>query len=171
MRKSTFRKHLEQLDEQDLKDELNALYDRFEVIRTYYGLELGSDKDRSKLLNKAKKAVAAKYATKSKRRPRRPRIQKANAVIKQAAAQMIFEEDKVALYAFAARTGAAFCIDYNFHSEVLYRNIAKNFGRALDLMRLGRYEPQFEDELLNIMSMVERVTDLHIDLDRLWSTL
>ncbi|NNK89627.1 MAG: hypothetical protein HKO89_03390, partial [Saprospiraceae bacterium] len=46
MRKSVFQKHLDQLDEESLREELKTLYGKIEAVRKHYAMELGSQKDR-----------------------------------------------------------------------------------------------------------------------------
>ena len=64
MRKSKFKKHIDQLEEDDLRDELLGLYDKLEEVRHYYQMELGSQEEREKRYVKARKEIEAKYKTK-----------------------------------------------------------------------------------------------------------
>jgi hypothetical protein len=82
MRKSSFIKHINQLEEEDLRSELLMLFSKVKGVSEFYKMELGSEADRKKLYDKAKKDIASKFATKSYRRPRRPRIQKTYKILK-----------------------------------------------------------------------------------------
>ena len=60
MRRSVFNKHIEQLSEEELKDEIQVLYDKIPEVKSFYALELGDDKERSKIYDKAKQSIHAK---------------------------------------------------------------------------------------------------------------
>ncbi len=130
MRKSTFKKHIDTLQEEDLRTELLELYDRFQEVRTYYKMDLGSVKDREKVYDTAKKEIAKKYLTKSYRRPRRPRIKAVNKIIRTLEKNAIFQHDLIDVYLFTAETAAHFMNEYDYYSEVLVNNIVNNYTKA-----------------------------------------
>ena len=82
MRKSNFVKHINALNEEELREEMGILYQKLEEVRKYYTMELGSAKDREKKYALAKKEIKAKFATKGIRKPRRPRVQKVRQILK-----------------------------------------------------------------------------------------
>jgi len=82
MSKAKFSKHLKELNIEEMKHELLQLYTSIPEVRQHYAMELGTEADRKKIYDKVKKNIESKYATKSYRRPRRPRIQKINTLLK-----------------------------------------------------------------------------------------
>ena len=82
MNKTAFKKHIDQLDPEDLKEELMILFTKIKGVKEYYLMELGDDNQRKRVYDKAKKDISSKYATKSFKRPRRPRIQKVKNIIR-----------------------------------------------------------------------------------------
>lgn len=131
MRKSEFIKHLEHLEEQDLREELLMLYDKLKEVREHYKIDLGSAKDRERVLLKAKKDIASKYATKSYRRPRRPRIQKVNVLLKELEKKGLLDFEMIDIYLHNTECGVYLMKEYRFHSQVLYNAIIKSFNKAL----------------------------------------
>jgi len=153
MRKSTFKKHIDQLSEVELRDELVQLYDKVEAVKNFYKLELGSSAEREKYYLKSKKDIASKFATKSYRRPRRPRIQKVNAIIRKLEKECIFEYEMIEIYLFTAETGIGFMKEYGFYSEVLYNNIINNFKKACEVSNSNhmwdQYAERFDKAIAN----------------------
>lgn len=143
MRKSVFEKHINSLSEADLKDELNRLFDGVKEVRQYYEMELGSSDDRAKIYEKAKKQIADKFKTKSYRKPRRPRIQKLNILIKELEKSAVFPHDLIDVYLHIVEVAIDFSIDYKFASQPLFNSIIKYFEKALEQIKLCRLENEY----------------------------
>ena len=134
MRKSDLVKHLDQLDIDDLRQEIISLYGSVKGVKEYYAMELGSEKERQKLYDKAKKDIISKFATKSRRRPRRPRIQKLNLLLNKLDKSSVFPHEMIDIYMFTCEQAINFKIDYRFKSEPLDNAITGTFKKAVDLI-------------------------------------
>jgi hypothetical protein len=134
MRKSDLIRHLDQLELDDLRQEVLSLYDSVKGVKDYYAMELGSEKERQKLYDKAKKDIVSKFATKSRRKPRRPRIQKLNLLLNKLDKSSVFPHEMIDIYLFACEQAINFKIDYRFKSDPLDNTITGTFQKAIDLI-------------------------------------
>jgi len=69
MRLSSFKKFIDSLGEEELREELLRVYTKLDEVKKFYKMDMGSEKDRARIFAKAKKEIAKKYLTKSYRRP------------------------------------------------------------------------------------------------------
>ncbi len=145
MRQSTFHKHIQQLSEEDLKEELLTLFRKLDAVKDYYKIELGDAKDRQRLYDKAKKDIASKFATKSKRKPRRPRIQKALKILSEVKKKALFEYELIDIYLFTAETAWAFMDGYEFYSTPLHNIIVNTYEKAMVLISITKMEAEYQD--------------------------
>lgn len=137
MRKSVFTHHLSQLSEEELREELTHLYDKVEEVKSYYRIELGSDVDRGKWVASIKKQVASCFITRSRRKPRRPRIKKMQSLLKEASKKSIYDHELADIFIDATEQASGFMSSYNFYSETLHNNILKTFRKSLQLAKMS----------------------------------
>ena len=161
MRKSVFLKHIEQLDEEDLRQELLTLYDKVKGVNKYYAMELGSEKEREKYFAGIKKQIQSKYATKSLRKPRRPRIQKINKILSDAAKTVLFDYEMIDIYLFNAEEGVNFMIIYNFYSTPVFNSIVNSYVKALDLIDTSRMKDNYAEMSNRILLLARINNDLY----------
>lgn len=147
MRKSVFLKHIEQLTEEDLRDELTVLYDKVPEVKAFYALELGSEKERQKFYAKAKETIKAKYKTKSFRKPRRPRIQKINRLLSELEKNATFNWDMIDVHLFNVEEGLNFMKTYSFYSDPLKNTILKSLDKALILIEDALFQQTYKDRV------------------------
>ncbi len=164
MSKAKFTKHLKELNIEELRHELLDLYAKVPGVKQYYAMELGSDTDRQKIYAKAKKEIVAKYATKSYRRPRRPRIQKINAILKGIQKASIFEHELVDIYLFDIETALVFTAKYHFYSKVLANHIIGVFAKAIDIISNQQLQSMFKDRVQLILQRSELIPDIHWEI-------
>jgi len=145
MRRTEFKKHLDQLNEEDLKEELLTLFTKLKSVKQYYLMELGGDSDRQKIYKKAKEDIASKYATKSYRKPRRPRIQKINTLLKKLRSEAVLPYEMIDIYLFNTETALNFMVEYRFDSNPLRNSIKGSFSKALDLIQLENMKAEYKD--------------------------
>lgn len=145
MNRNKFKKHVDMLDTEDLRDELMNLFIKVKGVKEYYLMELGDDKQRKKIYEKAKKDIASKYATKSYRRPRRPRIQKVKTLIKKLETEAVLPFELIDIYLYNSETALAFMMEYRFDSNPLRNSIKDTFRKALDLIKLEKMEEDYKD--------------------------
>ena len=59
MKRSSFIKHINHLDEEELREELLLLFSKLDDVKKFYALELGTDEERQKIYAKAKKIISS----------------------------------------------------------------------------------------------------------------
>lgn len=165
MSKAKFTKHLKELNIEELRHELLDLYVKVPGVKQHYAMELGSEADRLRIYAKAKKDITSKYATKSFRRPRRPRIQKINTLLKALKKATIFEHEMVDIYLFDIETALVFIAKYHFYSQTLANHIVSVFAKATDIISEQQLQSTFQERCDLILQRSELLPDIHWDLD------
>lgn len=155
MRRSTFEKHIHSLNEEELREELLQLFKKVKDVKSFYAMELGSEKDRKKLYEHAKASIVSKYKTKSFRKPRRPRIQKINALLKEMERSAIFNWEMIDLYLFNVEKGIEFMRVYSFYSEPLRNTIINSLNKALGLIEESLFHEECNERVEAIV--VQRI--------------
>lgn len=153
MRRSTFLKHIHNINEEELRDELIHLFNKIPEVKAYYALELGSEKDRQKIYDKAKESIKAKYRTKSYRKPRRPRIQKINSLLRELEKSAVFQWEMIDMYLFNAEQGLLFMKTYKFYSEPLKNTIINSLKKALPLIEESLFQEKYKDRVEAMISL------------------
>mgnify|MGYP000698510814 CR=1 FL=1 len=161
MRKSHFKKHIEALSEQELREELDLLYSRLEEVRKFYTMELGSSKDRQKKYEAAKKAIAAKFATKGIRKPRRPRIQKVKQILNATGKMSVLSYEMIDIYLFTVETALNFMAKYNFYSVPIFNTVVQSFENALTLIEENKMDMEYEERCRQILGNSRISRDIH----------
>ncbi len=167
MRKSQFLKHIESLEIEDLKEEITLLFDKVKGVKEYYKMELGSDEDRLKMYTTLKKEITKCFVTRSYRKPRRPRIKKLKALLKEAHKNSIFDHEMADVYLHASEAGLYFNMEYDFYSETLRNNIIQCFEKSLMLISSSMTKDLFEERVQKHVSHKRTSFDLRLDLIKL----
>ena len=128
--KKDFNKLLKQLDAEELRDELLNLYDRFNVVKEYYKLELSGNT--KAVLDNYKKALRKSFFTGRRRINRRGRSE-AKKVLKAFAEISIHPKDLVDLYFYRAEVMTDAVIYYNIENDSFLTATVKAFEEALTL--------------------------------------
>ena len=152
MRRSAFLKHIHLLGEEELREELVVLFSKFDDVKKFYALELGTDEDRKRIYAQAKKVIASKYTTKSFKKPRRPRIQKVNSILSKLKNEAVFPFEMIDIYLFNVETAINFMRTYHFDSTSVRNSIETSFRKALELMVSERMEDEYQDRNLKILN-------------------
>lgn len=147
MRLSNFKKFVDSLGEEELREELLRVYTKLDSVKTFYKMDLGSDKDRKRIFDKAKKEIAKKYLTKSYRKPRRPRIQKVNKLLSETRKSTVLDYEMIDIYLFTSETALEFMREYHFFSDVLVNNICNTFEKAQNLIKDNLMEEEFAERV------------------------
>lgn len=153
MRRSTFLKHINNINEEELRDELLQLFNKIPEVKKFYALELGDVNDRQKIYSKAKDSIIAKYKTKSYRRPRRPRIQKINSLLRDLEKTAVFQWEMIDVYLFNAEQGLSFMKAYKFYSEPLKNTILNSLKKALPLIEESLFQEKYKDRVEAMISL------------------
>ena len=165
--KAKFKKHLSELNIEELRHELLGLYDKVKEVKNHYAMELGSENDRKRLYDKAKSEIISKYATKSYRRPRRPRIQKINIILRRMKQTAVFKHELIDLYLFDIEQAMVFIAKYGFFSQTLANHITSVYKMAAQLIAQEQMYPDYIDRSDSILSRAELIPDLHWELDEI----
>jgi len=164
MRKSQFSKHLNELNEEELRQELTMLYSKVPEVKQYYAMELGSEGERKKLYDKAKKNIDSKYATKSYRKPRRPRIQKINAILSEMKKNAIFQHEMADLYLYDIEAALVFSVKYGFYSKVLSNHIISTFKKAMKIIRGHNFYDLFQERISLIIDRTILIPEIYSEM-------
>ena len=154
MRKSSFIKHIQQLGEEDLRDELTMLFTKVKGVSEFYKMELGTEADRKKLYDQAKANIRSKFATKSYRRPRKPRVQKVNTLLKELKDKAIFDYEMIDIYLFTCETALEFCSEYQFLSVPVSNIIINTYDKAINLISHNNMDSGYKDRCAKITKMI-----------------
>jgi len=161
MRKNRFTKHIEQLEEEDLRAELLTLYENVPAVKVYYKMELGGKDERQRIYENAKRDIESKYKTKSRRKPRRPRIQKVMKILSGLEKKAIFSYELIDVYLYDVECALEFARKYDFFSQVLFNNISRSFFRALELISVNLLETDYKSRCDQIIEKSRYIIELH----------
>jgi len=135
------------LEEDELREELLRIYTKLDEVKRFYKMDMGSEKDRAKIFEKAKKEIAKKYLTKSYRKPRRPRIQKVNKILSDTRKSAILDYEMIDIYLFTCETALGFMDEYQFYSDVLVNNICSTYEKGMKLIKENLMDEEFADRV------------------------
>lgn len=152
--KRDFLRLLKELDEDELREELKSLYERFPVLREYYKLELsGSTKA---VLEKYKKAVRKTFFTGRRRMGKRGRSNSAK-VIKDFKEVSIHAKDLIELNFYRVAVMIEAMEYYNVESEPFYNSMFTSFVRAAEMAKKELMLDTFREVAEEIVTDFESV--------------
>lgn len=165
MKKSNFSKFIQSMDQDELRNEIDTLYSKIKEVKEYYAMELGSETDRKKVFENAKKNITRYYRTKSYRKPKPPRIRYIQNLLKEIHQLSIFDHEMVDLYLFNVETALTFMREYYFSSISLNNNIVKSFQKACDMISAGKLQDMFVYRVQNIMAQSGYFKDFYLEMN------
>lgn len=128
--KRDFLRLLKELDEDELREELKSLYERFPALREYYKLELsGSTKA---VLDKYKSTMRKTFFTGRRRMGKRARSNSAK-VIKDFKAVSIHSKDLIELHFYRVAVMIEAMEYYHIESEPFYNSMFTNFVKSAEM--------------------------------------
>jgi len=152
--KRDFLKLLKALDEEELREELLALYERFPVLREYYKLELGSStKD---VLEKYKKDVRKAFFTGRRRMGKRGRSNSAK-VIKDFKEVSIHPRDLVELHFHRVAVMIEAMEYYRVENEPFYNSMIKSFEKSAEMAKKELLLDSFRESADKIVASFESI--------------
>ncbi len=147
--KKHFNKLLRELDEEELREELAMLYDRFPTVKEYYRMELsGSTKT---VVDKYKKTLRKTFFTGRRRINRRGRSE-SKKVLKEFAQVSIHSRDLVELYFYRAEVMVEAVDYYTIDNDSFLMATVKAFEEA---MRFAEKEVMLETYKEQIIRLVD----------------
>ena len=109
------------------------IYSKFSDVKKHYAMELGSEADRKKIFDKAKKEIKNLYYVRNRPR-KRPRIAKIKTIIKEVSNISVFSHEKVDLLLYATETGLGYLHKKSNTTNATYNNCRDNFDKATTLI-------------------------------------
>ncbi|OAV43066.1 DUF6155 family protein [Lewinella sp. 4G2] len=126
--KKDFNRLVKELDEDELRDELRMLYDRFPILKEYYKMELGASTQ--PVLDKYKKDLRRTFFAARRRVSRRARSE-SKKVIKAFAAISIHDRDLLELIFYRAELMAEAIAHYGITNESFIVAAVKAYEEGL----------------------------------------
>lgn len=142
---SKFKKYKEAAPEEEIREVLEKLYRSFPVVKQYFTMELGTEKERASLNQKAKKKLESLY----QRYKTRSRKSKANAILKELEAISVFDHELADVYLYHAEL----CLDWLRYFDVKPMeadHMLESLDKAIQLIIRSMSEEQFEGRLFAI---------------------
>ncbi len=169
--KRDFLRLLKELDEDELREELKSLYERFPVLREYYKLELsGSTKA---VLEKYKAAVRKAFFTGRRRMGKRGRSNSAK-IIKDFKEVSIHTKDLIELNFYRVAVMIEAMDYYNVDNEPFFNSMSKSFERAAEMAEKEQMLDTFREMADKIVTSLEEIdfsggaTDLRYKFWEYW---
>jgi len=154
LRKTNFIKFINSLTEDELREEMDKLFTKYKPIKAYYTMELGSDDDRKKLLDKAKNSIGKLY----ERWRTRSRLSKVNNILKEISAISIFDHELADVYMHHVEVATIHLSYYGWSKDADFNHLEKSFFRAVDLVTSSQSKDQFENRFTAVLYKLRRYT-------------
>lgn len=142
---SKFKKYKEAAPEEEIREVLEKLYRSFPIVKQYFTMELGTEKERATLNGKAKKKLESLY----QRYRTRSRKSKANTILKEQEAISVFDHELADVYLYHVEL----CLDWLRYFDVKPMeadHMLQSLDKAIQLILKSMSEDQFEDRLNSI---------------------
>jgi hypothetical protein len=154
LRKTNFTKFIDSLTEEELREEMDKLFTKYKSVKEYYSMELGSDDDRKKLLDKAKNGIGKLY----EKFRARSRLTKINNILKEISAISIFDHELADVYIHHVEAATNHLIYFGWARDADYNHLEKSFFKAVDLVTSSQSKDQFDDRLKDILNKLNKYT-------------
>lgn len=161
MRKTNFTKFVNSLSEEELREELDKLYTKYKPIKEYYTMELGSDDDRKKLLDKAKNGIDKLY----ERFRTRSRLTKVNNILKNISMISIFDHELADVYINHVEAATHHLLYFGWAREADFNHLEKSWNKAIDLVTSSQSKDQFDDRLQSVLKQLKNYRTFVLDLE------
>jgi len=145
-RKTNIQKLLEELEKEELIAEIEKLCTKFEVVRTYFEVELSGDA--SKQLEKAKKAIDKQLYT-SAGSPKNPKASRMNNIVRDFEQISIYKEDVIQLLLYRIEETINFGDDFGIN-DALYQSTQRAISKVTELVRNEGLEEKYKDRLRSL---------------------
>lgn len=167
MSKSELKKYITSMDEQELRSEILNLYQKFPEVKSYYAIELGTEADRKKIYDKAKKDIWNLFYI-SKRPRKRPRIQKIKTLLKEREKLSIFTHETIDLYLYAVETAVAYLLLRPRTTKATYNSSIENFRKAAQFIETAGLQDVFKERCVLMVSDAELIFMLEEAFDEIY---
>jgi hypothetical protein len=161
LRKTNFTKFINSLTDEELREEMDKLFTKYKSIKEYYSMELGSDEDRKKLLDKSKNGIGKLY----ERFRTRSRLTKVNNILKDISAISIFDHELADVYIHHVEVATDHLNYYGWARDAEYNHLEKSFFKAVDLVTSSQSRDQFEGRLNDVLNKLKNYTNFVDELE------
>lgn len=161
MRKTNFTKFINSLTEEELREEMDKLFTKYKPVKEYYSMELGSDDDRKKLLDRAKNGIGKLY----EKFRTRSRLTKVNSILKELSAISIFDYELADVYIHHIEAATNHLNYYGWARDADYNHLEKSFFKAVDLVTSSQSKDQFDDRFKDVLSKLKNYTHFVDELE------
>jgi len=124
-------------------------------------MELGSDDDRKKLLEKAKNSIDKLY----ERFRTRSRISKVNTILKNISTISIFDHELADVYINHVEAATNHLLYFGWARDADFNHLEKSFFKAVDLVTSSQSKEQFESRLKSVLSQLQSYSDFVSELE------
>lgn len=153
--KKDFLRLLRELDEDELREELRGLYERFPVLREYYRLELGAST--APVLDRYRKQIRkAFFPARGHRVARRGRSE-SKKILKAFAEISIHPRDLVELYFYRVEVMVDAIDHFRIDREPFYKSVVSAYEAALGLAEAEVLVDSFRERINRLVDYYERV--------------
>lgn len=139
--KRNFQKLIAALDAEELREEMTALYERFELVRKYYAVELSGDTTAT--VNKYKKQLRQLFF------PNRGRGKRARSASRKVLAEFkaisVFPEDLIELYFYRAEMMMSYIHHRRIDGEAYHKSAVAAYRDACKLAANAQLSERFEE--------------------------
>ena len=167
MQKSKFTKYIKSLTEEELVAELESLYSYSPDVKQFYVMELGSEKDRKRVYDNIKKDIESKYATRSLRRPRKPRISKIRAILRNLERQKSFTYELGDVFLFNVECATEYVKKHWILTDPLRNIILETYEKACLNIRDALMEDEHMDRINQCLVNMRRQPGTAIEMEKI----
>ncbi|WP_224484939.1 DUF6155 family protein [Robertkochia aurantiaca] len=149
MSKKALKKYLEELDEQQLREQILHLYKEFKEVKVYYDFVFNPQED--KLINEAKTKIAEEYFPTKRRRPRaRPSVAQKylRHFIKIGVSPMLVAD----LMWYNLEIAQTFNKEKQLNRDAFYNSMARSFDEAVKFTLVHGLLEQYKTRMIKVYS-------------------
>jgi hypothetical protein len=150
-----FRKYLKELEEDELRQELEKLYRQLPLVKEYYQFELSQD--HAGLVISYKQKIERHYFPTSGRQPKRPKAAKMRDLINQFRQLSPFTYDVADLLLYQTETMVRFANDRGYISRGFSQTLVSRYKEALVLITKEDHKADFSSRAQKIMQEARKL--------------
>jgi hypothetical protein len=164
---SEFKKLINQMNEEELREELLKLFGKLKEVQSFYAQDLLTDADRENILKENKQKIYKEFWT-SKGNPRSPSNANIRKLISDFEKIAAFPIDVIDLLMYRVETATKFADEFGGMSEADYNASINAFDKAVKLIAKHRLKDNFLGYAQDIF-MYDNLDYWYIDqLETLW---
>ena len=149
--KREFNKYLKSLDKDELTKELKKLYDKFELVRKYYAMELSENSDN--VVEEYKKKIKKEYFPAKGYGAARNSASKK--IISEFRKVSVHNSDIVELLLYRTEMMLEYTLAYGDIDEAFYNSLCSSYSQACKLISKEKLQGYYKDYCLKLISMSE----------------